>query len=267
MIAQLNCSLVVLAICTAPVTAIHVGDVVPIIENGQIVTGLALKSGDVTSPVFVFASVFGDSGFPGFTDEPGFDAPPGTFPPGSSVGFNVLDGWKVWNGDGLDPTDQTLTISFLSLAVVVADEPVDGFSLAVQPNGAWHRHLNFVINGIEGDAPLPGIYLLALELYNTEETIKASDPFWFVFNNEMPEADHQAAIDWVNANLAVEPSCAADVSPDGDGDGIVNAADLAALLASWGPCPGCATDLTGDKVVGAADLANLLADWGQCARK
>ena len=51
---------------------------------------------------------------------------------------------------------------------------------------------------------------------------------------------------------------------DLDGDGEVGAADLASLLASWGPCPGCPADLNGDAEVGPFDLATLLAAWGPC---
>ncbi len=52
---------------------------------------------------------------------------------------------------------------------------------------------------------------------------------------------------------------------DLDGDGDVDAADLAGLLAAWGPCPptaACAADLDGDGEAGPADLAILLANWG-----
>lgn len=48
---------------------------------------------------------------------------------------------------------------------------------------------------------------------------------------------------------------------DLNGDGFVNGADLAELLANWGPCPGCAADLNGDGDVNGADLADLLANW------
>lgn len=56
----------------------------------------------------------------------------------------------------------------------------------------------------------------------------------------------------------------ADVALPGDlnGDGVVNGADLAALLANWGPCAGCPADLNSDGVVNGADLATLLANWG-----
>jgi probable HAF family extracellular repeat protein len=49
---------------------------------------------------------------------------------------------------------------------------------------------------------------------------------------------------------------------DLDGDGAVGAADLVALLAVWGPCPGCPADLDRDGTVGVGDLLVLLAAWG-----
>jgi len=49
---------------------------------------------------------------------------------------------------------------------------------------------------------------------------------------------------------------------DLNGDGVVNAADLAILLGAWGPAtPGEAADLNGDGEVNAADLAIMLGAW------
>jgi len=48
-------------------------------------------------------------------------------------------------------------------------------------------------------------------------------------------------------------------------DAFVDAADLALLLGSWGPCPDCANcpaDLDNDCTVGPLDLAILLGNWG-----
>lgn len=50
---------------------------------------------------------------------------------------------------------------------------------------------------------------------------------------------------------------------DINGDGEVNGADLALVLASWGePCLGCAADVDQDGEVDGADLALVLAGWG-----
>lgn len=53
---------------------------------------------------------------------------------------------------------------------------------------------------------------------------------------------------------------------DLNGDGMVNGADLAALLAQWGACQQdfCGGDLVGNGVINGADLASLLASWGSC---
>jgi hypothetical protein len=52
---------------------------------------------------------------------------------------------------------------------------------------------------------------------------------------------------------------------DLNGDGQVNAVDLALLLGAWGPCSDecdCPADLDGNGTVGAFDLAILLGAWG-----
>ena len=58
--------------------------------------------------------------------------------------------------------------------------------------------------------------------------------------------------------------CPPCLAADFDGDGIVNATDLATLLGSWGPCEGCSADLDGNGQVGPFDLALLLGNWGPC---
>ncbi len=57
--------------------------------------------------------------------------------------------------------------------------------------------------------------------------------------------------------------CPADFNGNGD----VEAADLAVLLGDWGACPkdeDCPADFDGNGQVEAADLAELLGDWGPC---
>lgn len=59
--------------------------------------------------------------------------------------------------------------------------------------------------------------------------------------------------------------CTLVCDADFDGNGAVNASDLAQLLGAWGPCPGCPADLNLDNAVDAADLAMLLGTWGPCS--
>ena len=55
-------------------------------------------------------------------------------------------------------------------------------------------------------------------------------------------------------------SCAGDAN----GDGLVNAADLARVLSAWGSCAAkpCDEDFNADGAIDAADLARLLSGWG-----
>jgi hypothetical protein len=52
------------------------------------------------------------------------------------------------------------------------------------------------------------------------------------------------------------------VTGDANGDGIVNFADILAIVGAWGPCAGaCPADLDGDGVVGFADILVAIANW------
>jgi hypothetical protein len=64
-------------------------------------------------------------------------------------------------------------------------------------------------------------------------------------------------------NIRVTRTVAA-VPGDVNGDGAVNAQDIAVVLSSWGPCPpkgACAADVDGDGDVDAADVAAVLSGW------
>ena len=60
------------------------------------------------------------------------------------------------------------------------------------------------------------------------------------------------------ATAHAQTACAADTT----GDGVVDSADLGALLSEWGPCKNCTADLNGDNQVDSADLGALLSLWG-----
>ncbi len=58
--------------------------------------------------------------------------------------------------------------------------------------------------------------------------------------------------------------CDAACPQDLDGDGQVEAFDLAIVLGAWVPCEGCAMDFDDDGQVNAFDLAQVLGAWGSC---
>ena len=58
--------------------------------------------------------------------------------------------------------------------------------------------------------------------------------------------------------------CKYECPADLNGDGVVDALDLAIVLGAWGPNPGHIADLNGDGMVNATDLAFVLGAWGPC---
>jgi len=71
-------------------------------------------------------------------------------------------------------------------------------------------------------------------------------------------ADEGSGVDGEPRLVLTVPS-----SADLNGDLIVDAADLALLLGSWGACPrDCAADMDQDGAVGGSDLSILLGAWG-----
>ncbi|UCD75725.1 MAG: hypothetical protein JSV91_02185 [Phycisphaerales bacterium] len=71
---------------------------------------------------------------------------------------------------------------------------------------------------------------------------------------------HEFAINnsWQTWVAGVDTCRAADV----DCNGVVDIDDVFAVLAAWGPCPGCPEDVDGSGVVDIDDLFAVLADWG-----
>lgn len=152
-----------------------------------------------------------DAGLGFAATSPGFDSHAGDFPIGSQVGIHLTQPLMKWNGggfDALDPvTEETMTAAFLTLSATTSDGFVPGFALNVDGDGSWHKHLAFILNGAGAGDPRDGIYLLTFELYSTSPAIGDSEPAWIVFNLN-DEASHDAAIDWVSANLVPEPTSA-----------------------------------------------------------
>ena len=79
-----------------------------------------------------------------------------------------------------------------------------------------------------------------------------------------PNADFVAVAGREHHSLGLKASPPPICPWDMNDDGSVGAADLLALLVSWGPCKGCPTDFDGNCTVGASDLLALLVNWGPC---
>jgi len=237
----------------------HIGDIFVGLNGNQLITGQINPDQTIDTTARVFRSTFGDSGFPGFTANPGYDAA-FIFNPASRIGFNILSPLQYWNGRGFEATGgETIEISFLTLTRTTDVCVVPGFDLAVQANGGWHRHLSMFLNPPSGGSAAPGIYLLKLELYYTAPGFLDSPPYWIVFNHEVDAATHNAAFVWAQQNLP-NPTCAADFNHDGT----VNVNDLLAVIADWGAAACNPTDLNGDGAVNVSDLLQVIGSWGSC---
>ena len=94
--------------------------------------------------------------------------------------------------------------------------------------------------------PLPGVFTLGMSVDVAGSTALVGNPI---------DASNGA---FSGAGYVYDLSLLSGA--DLNGDGVVNSADLAELLAAWGS--GGPADLDGDGVTDAADLAILLAAWG-----
>ena len=233
--ALLTIAICMCCVCTQQSAAQHghAGDVYIYVEDGHIATGL-VDEDETEEHVRVFESEFGESGLPEYTDEPGWEAFAGTFDPNTRVGWNALDGLHRWNGSDFNGSvEETIMVNFKSTSFEIGDGPTNGFDLAVPPDGSFHRHLGFLIGHPTQD-PEAGIYLVELQLYATSGP-EESEPFWIVFNYGMGEEVHEAAVEWVEENMASEDHeehCSADLNDDHK----VDVSDLLELLSQWGNC-------------------------------
>jgi PEP-CTERM motif len=210
-------------------------DVAPYESMGKIVTG-GHDDGLGTSQVVerVFGYDFGEVpsnpyviGDPGFNN--GIDFTLGVFPndgllpAGFMLGFNVLPmNLQYWNGTGpgvsfgAAPNDVMLSLEnpIEGGTVVISGTGISGTPPVIQDtgnDGRIHRHTISRLLFTDGSDPtLPnapdGIYLIGLSLTLPDSGLADSDPFYVVYNNNMDETIHDAAIEWVQMNLVPEPA-------------------------------------------------------------
>ena len=260
-------TLVALPLAAAPggtALAQHLGDIGLRVESGGIRTA-GIASGGYGADARVFAGAFGDTGIPWFTANPGYDALPSTFPAGARLGVRFTGPIRVWDGASFVPTSpsgamqgERLRISFSTSSTTSADGPVPGFTLLVQADGGWHKHLNMTLLAAPGaTAPDAGTYLVPLRVFATNAALAESEEFWLVLDANDSQGNFDAAL--AAAQAAMNPStCPSDL----DGDGTTSGSDLGLLLGNWGL--GGLGDLDGSGTVTGADLGLLLGAWGAC---
>ncbi len=172
--------------------------------------------------------------------------------------------------DGHEITNTTFDITYVSDgATPASDIQLHGF---ITVDGGF---ADFVVTGADlGFGSGPGTFV---GTYETDALNGVADESFFF----PPYAWVDLQIDSINGGIngsgyfvdsfitcdvITAPPCEppAVCEADLDGDGAVNAADLAQLLGTWGPCEDCPADFDGNGVINAADLAQLLGNWGPC---
>lgn len=234
----------------------HAGDVELSFVEGRIRTN-ALDTSGAPKPSLVFEARLGEAGVPHLGDEPGYEAAPGTFPAGMRVGWRCMGSLQRWNGTAFEPTTARVEFSFLSLSFTSGDAPVDGFSLFVQSDGAFHRHLTMTLFELEGE-PAPGAYLVPMQLFGRSPDAEG-DAYWIVLGDGIDDTELDAAV--AEARRMFEaPACPGDL----DGSGTIDQGDVAMSLLDFGPCPACPSDLDGTGDVDFGDVALILLGSGPC---
>ena len=74
-------------------------------------------------------------------------------------------------------------------------------------------------------------------------------------------AEAESATITTKVNLQFTAEGGVTVPGDVDDDGVVNVADVLAIIAAWGPCDGCTEDLNNDGNVDVNDLLEVIANW------
>jgi len=176
-------------------------------DGGNLVTGAIDEDGNpLAERARVFGAEFGeDPGFPYTAFEPGFQAIDGHFDPFQPFRIDFDGAVEAWIGDGFGGTDTTVTIEFGPQSFTSGDGPVEGFQWTTDAAGGFHDHFDLIANGAGGADPATGIYLLPLSVTDLAGGLGSTDTFWFVLNLGADEAEHEAAIEWVEATLVPAP--------------------------------------------------------------
>lgn len=158
-----------------------------------------------------------------------------------------------------DNRDARASFSNYGAEVDVSAPGVNVYSLSGTTSYAYKSGTSFAAPHITGTAAL----LWSLDPTLTRDEVRAAIVSTAV-DLGTPGTDQfygAGRLDAASALASVVPPFAPE---DLNQDGLVNAQDLAIVLAAWGACgdcDGCPADLNGDCLVDAQDLARILAAW------
>jgi hypothetical protein len=184
--------------CIGPAAlAVHESDVILGVNAGRL-TSSAVAQGAPGQfiPQRVFTGELTDFAGSWFTNDPGFDSPPGTFAPGQRLTFRIeetllrLD--QSQTPARLVPaTDARVRIRFGAQERFTPTTPgttVEGFAITASSNGQFHRHLGLTLQAAPDAALTPpdAVYALALTWIGTDGPPARSRPVWFVLSKQMP---------------------------------------------------------------------------------
>lgn len=148
----------------------------------------------------VFGADLGeDPDFPFSIDEPGIRSNLN----GLTFSLDLDAGLQAWNGSAFASSMSSMSVAYGGSAIGTAG----GGSLSFLVGDDFHAHPDFTLAGLAGADPTPGIYLISFRVSSVG--YGTSDRFWIAFNLGMDEADHDAAIEWVEANLVPAPGALA----------------------------------------------------------
>ena len=139
-----------------------------------------------------------DPAFPFSGDEPGI----GSDLVGITVTMSLLQGLGAWNGSGFSASANGLLASYAGQDAF----STTGGSFSFLVTAGLDLHPEFTLFAPSGD-PANGIYVAAFTVAAGGNA--PSDTFWVVFNLGMDEAEHEAAVEWAEANLVPTPGALA----------------------------------------------------------
>lgn len=156
--------------------------------------------------LFAGGPIAGDG--PGFFTTDGPTNTVGAFGTGWTIGYNTRAALREWTGSGFGATsavlgqDQGGTV----INTPTTDQTVPGFEY-IYSGGDFDEHPDYLLTGAAG----PGAFLWELEFYVEDASgtrLDTTESLYVVFNYGLDEADHEAAIEYVEEFIVPAPSSA-----------------------------------------------------------